>query len=107
MGHGAHAEMLEWYRRLIALRRQESALTRGELRDVRVRFDEGQKWLWMGRGPIEVVFNAGRSEITLPIDRSYETVLASSPEIVCKGEDLRLPAGSVVVLRDPDGRLAS
>jgi maltooligosyltrehalose trehalohydrolase len=107
VGHGAHAEMLEWYRRLIALRRQESALTRGDLQDVRVRFDEAQKWLWMGRGPIEVVFNAGRSEITLPIARSYEMVLASSPEIVCKGEDLRLPAGSVVVLRDPEARFAS
>jgi maltooligosyltrehalose trehalohydrolase len=107
VGHGAHAEMLEWYRRLIALRRQESALTRGDLRDVRVRFDEAQKWLWMGRGPIEVVFNAGTSEITLPIARTYETVLASSPEIVCKGEDLRLPAGSVVILRDPEARFAS
>jgi maltooligosyltrehalose trehalohydrolase len=105
--HGTHAEMLEWYRRLIALRRQESALTRGDLRDVRVRFDERQKWLWMGRGPIEVIFNAGTSEITLPIARSYETVLASSPEIVCGEEALRLPAGSVVILRDLDARVAS
>jgi hypothetical protein len=61
----------------------------------------------MGRGPIEVVFNAGTSEITLPIARTYETVLASSPEIVCKGEELRLPAGSVVILRDPEARFAS
>lgn len=107
VGQGAHAEMLEWYRQLIALRRQESALTRGDLRDVQVRFDEAQKWLWMGRGPIEVVFNAGTSKITLPVARTYETVLASSPEIVCKGEVLRLPAGSVVVLRNPEARFAS
>ena len=29
-GQGVHAEMLEWYRRLIALRREESALTCGD-----------------------------------------------------------------------------
>jgi maltooligosyltrehalose trehalohydrolase len=95
--------MLDWYRRLIALRRQECALTRTELRDVGVRFDEAQKWLWMARGPVEVVFNAGTSEITFPVVHSYETVLASSPEIVCGADHLRLPSRSVAVLCNRGG----
>jgi maltooligosyltrehalose trehalohydrolase len=99
LGEGSHAEMLDWYRRLIALRRQESALTRGELRDVGVRFDEAQKWLRMTRGPIEVVFNAGRSEITLPVSDGYEPLLASTPAIACERDHLRLRPGSVIVLR--------
>jgi maltooligosyltrehalose trehalohydrolase len=98
-----HAEMLDWYRRLITLRRQECALTRTELRDVGVRFDEAQKWLWMTRGPVEVVFNAGTSTVTLPVEHSYETVLASSPEIVCGADHLRLPSGSVAVLCNSGG----
>jgi maltooligosyltrehalose trehalohydrolase len=97
-----HAEMLDWYCRLIALRRQECALTRTELGNVGVRFDESQKWLWMTRGPVEVVFNAGTSQVTMPIRHSYETMLASSREIVCGADHLRLPAGSVAVLRNRD-----
>jgi maltooligosyltrehalose trehalohydrolase len=94
--------MLDWYGRLIALRRQECALTRTELGDVGVRFDESQKWLWMTRGPVEVVFNAGTSEITFPVVHSYETLLASSPETVCGADQLSLPSGSVAVLRNRD-----
>jgi maltooligosyltrehalose trehalohydrolase len=103
---GIHAEMLEWHRRLIALRREEIALTRSELRQVQVEFDEGQKWLRMKHGPIEVAFNGGASGVKLPVqDRQedrYEVVLASTPEVVCKGGDLWLPAGSLAVMRDAD-----
>jgi maltooligosyltrehalose trehalohydrolase len=92
--------MQEWYRRLIALRRAEIALTRAELRRVEVEFDDGEKWLRMRHGPIEVAFNAGTSEVRLPIGDGYEMVLASTPEVACVGSDLRLPAGSVAVMRD-------
>ena len=46
LGEGVHAEMLEWHRRLIALRHDEIALNRdgfrSELRQVKVEFDEGR-----------------------------------------------------------------
>jgi maltooligosyltrehalose trehalohydrolase len=99
---GVHAEMLAWYRRLIRLRRDESALTCGDLAEVRVRFDEKQKWIWMTRGPIEVVFNAGTSEIKLPVTHRYRALLASVPGVVCEEDCLLLPSGSVAVLRDLD-----
>jgi maltooligosyltrehalose trehalohydrolase len=102
LGEGVHAEMLEWHRRLIALRREEIALTCGELRQVQVDYDETRKWLWMKRGAIEVVFNAGKSEVRLPATRRYETILVSTPEVVCEAGHVRLPAGSVGVLRDLD-----
>lgn len=99
---GVHAEMLEWYRRLIALRREEIALTRSELREVEVEFDEEKKWLRMKHGSIEVAFNAGRSGVKLPNRGRYEMVLASTPEVVCVGSDVGLPPGSVAVTRDLD-----
>jgi maltooligosyltrehalose trehalohydrolase len=105
MGQGNHAEMLEWYRRLIALRREESALTQTELRRVQVSFDEAQKWLRMKRDAIELVFNAGASEVKLPIAPGCEIVLASAPEIVCDAHHLLVPAGSVAILRDIDATL--
>jgi maltooligosyltrehalose trehalohydrolase len=94
--------MLEWYRRLIALRRTEIALTRTELRQVQVEFDEGKKWLRMKHGPVEVAFNAGTSEVRLPVGDSYKMVLASTPQVVREGSDLRLPPGSVAVMRGLD-----
>jgi maltooligosyltrehalose trehalohydrolase len=104
---GMHAEMLDWYCRLIALRHEESALTCGDLRRVQVRFDEKQKWMSMTRGPIAIIFNAGTSEIRLPLLHRYETVLASVPEVACEADYLRLPAGSVAVLRDLDAPMIS
>jgi len=100
LSKGSHAEMLDWYRQLIALRHEESVLTRIDLRDVEVRFDQEQQWFWMTRGPIDIAFNAGRSEVTLAVARSYSIVLASCPEIKCGADHLRLPARSVAVLRD-------
>jgi hypothetical protein len=72
------------------------------LADVRVSFDEKQKWLWMTRGPIEVVFNAAGFEIKLPVSHRYEALLVSMPEIVCGEDGLLLSAGSVAVLRNLD-----
>jgi maltooligosyltrehalose trehalohydrolase len=101
-GEGIHAEVLDWHRRLIRLRREEIALTSGELADVRVSFDEREKWLWMTRGPIHVIFNAGASEVRLPVVQRYEALLVSNVEVACEAEYLDLPAGGVAVLRDLD-----
>jgi maltooligosyltrehalose trehalohydrolase len=100
VGEGEHAEMLDWYRRLIALRHQESALTNAKLERLTVTFDEAQKWLWMSRGPIEVVFNAGKEYLRLPVVHRYEVLLVSAPGVACDTERLCLPEGSVAVLRD-------
>jgi maltooligosyltrehalose trehalohydrolase len=104
VGEGVHAEMLDWYRRLIALRHADIALSqsalRSELRRVTVEFDEGQKWLRMKHGSIEVAFNAGRSEVRLPVKYDYEAALASTPDVAWVGSEFRLPAGSVAVMRD-------
>ena len=98
---GEHAEMLEWYRRLIALRHGESALTCGLLERVAVRFDEAQRWLAMARGPIIVACNLGTSSVHLPFVPKADVLLASSADVVSEDDGLRLPAESVVVLKTP------
>ena len=99
MHEGLHAETLNWYRRLITLRREEITLTSPELCTVKVSFNEEQKWLWMTRGPIKVVLNASDVEVVLPASHPYDMVLASSPEVVLESQQVRLPATSVAVLR--------
>lgn len=46
-----HASLLEWHRRLVALRRRLPALSDGRLDRVRVRFDEAAGWFVLERGP--------------------------------------------------------
>lgn len=98
-GEGAHAEMLEWHRSLISLRRHEISLTSRELRNVEVSFDEEKKWLRMRRGAIEVMFNAGAAAVMLPVTDPYDAVLVSTTGVTCETSGVRLPEGAVAVLR--------
>ena len=79
-------------------------MTCGKLERVQVTFDEAQKWLWMSRGPIEVVFNAGKEYLRLPVVHGYEVLLASAPGVGCDADHVCLPGGSVAVLRDLNSR---
>src|SRR6266702_1329488 len=47
---GRHAEMLDWVRRLIHLRRSSPSLNDGDSGHVKVEFDQGKRWLTMERG---------------------------------------------------------
>ncbi|MBU6424485.1 MAG: DUF3459 domain-containing protein, partial [Chloroflexi bacterium] len=94
-----HASMLEWYRRLIALRRAVPELRDGRRDLTCVDFDEEQRWLAMRRGPITLAFS---------LDRAIEVPLASDAgELALVGEGgaertergIRLPPGGVAVLR--------
>ncbi|WP_354639503.1 malto-oligosyltrehalose trehalohydrolase [Kitasatospora camelliae] len=67
-----HAELLDWYRRLIRLRRDRPELTDPDLRAVRVAYDERQEWLVVHRGPYRVIVHLGRGEPrAVPLDRPY------------------------------------
>ena len=53
--------MLEWYRKLIQLRRSTPSLNDGEPGNTKVAFSEEQKWLCMTRGSIVVACNLASS----------------------------------------------
>lgn len=94
----AHAEMLEWYRKLIALRRATPDLNDGSLENVDVRFDEGEKWLTMRRGAILVAVNVAAKAVELPVPEGAELLLKSEEEVAVVGEGLRLLPDSVAIL---------
>jgi len=94
-----HSEMLEWYRRLIALRRTTPCLNDGEPRHTKVLFDESAKWLSMMRGDITVHCNLGGSERRFQVASGSEIVLSSHPAIVIEGDELVLPSDTVVVTK--------
>jgi len=99
-----HADILEWHRALIALRRALPDLTDGRLDLVECRFDDAAGWLVMQRGSVAVVCNFSGDEITIPLvevtagdDDGWTILLASSGGDLV-GAVLTLPAESAAVL---------
>ena len=93
-----HAEMLEWYRALIGLRRNTPCLNDGTPGNTRVTFDEQANWLRMDRGNVAVICNLGE-EFRFPAPHGARVLLASreAPE-----SPLTLTRDSVVILKMPD-----
>jgi maltooligosyltrehalose trehalohydrolase len=94
-----HAELLEWYRRLIALRRQRPELTDPRLDTVEVAHDEEARWLVVTRGGLRVAVNLAADRQALPLDGSPVGVLASSmPGFVYRDGSIELDARSLAVV---------
>jgi len=98
----AHAGMLDWYRRLIRLRRSEPDLTDGALGRVHVDLP-GPDVLVMTRGRITVALNIGAGATLVPTAPGRELVLASGADTQVEDGGLILPPDSVAVLRSPLG----
>jgi maltooligosyltrehalose trehalohydrolase len=101
MNTGDHAEMLRWYRALIALRRSTPCLNDGEPGHTHVEGDEEQKWLSMRRGRILVVCHLGAEERAFNVPAGSEIVLASREEVRMHNEGLSLPPDTVAIIRAP------
>jgi maltooligosyltrehalose trehalohydrolase len=93
-----HAEMLTWYRSLIALRRATRSLTDGRLDTLRVEFDEARTTLIMSRGQIVLAANLG-GETELQLDESLRLMLRSDDASLLSEGRLYLPPDSVAILR--------
>ncbi|MGI8695589.1 MAG: DUF3459 domain-containing protein, partial [Mycobacteriales bacterium] len=94
-----HAEVLDFYRRLIALRRARAELTDPHLSRVEVRYDEQDRWLVVRRGSLAVVVNLAADRQTVPINgRPQEMLLASERGFVYREGEVDLDGESVVVL---------
>ena len=62
-----HAELLDWHRRLIRLRRKIPAFSDGRLERVRVSFDEKARWIVMTRGRAAVACNLAGGAQCMPL----------------------------------------
>ena len=95
-----HAEILEWHRRLIRLRRSMPELSDGRLERVRVCFDEQAHWLVVYRGTVAVACNlADRNQAVPLMDATCRKILlASDPAIGLRSDGIDLPAESIAIL---------
>jgi maltooligosyltrehalose trehalohydrolase len=94
---GEHAELLEWHRRLIALRRSTPDLLDGALDRVQAHADDKARTLVIERGVITLVCNLGHADASIEV-RPGSLTLASEPAVALDGRTLSLPPDSVAVL---------
>ena len=94
-----HADVLDWYRRLIGLRRARPELTDPRLDLVEVAYDEAARWLVVHRGALRVAVNLGDTRQELPLEGTPVGVLLSSvPGFVYRDGVIELePASAAIV----------
>jgi len=98
---GEHAEMLQWYRDLIALRRTEPDLRDPRRERLRLDFDEQGRWLRLRRGAVLMLINLSEREEVYGLGGfAYRLVLASSPAVSLQADAVYLPADGVAILKD-------
>jgi maltooligosyltrehalose trehalohydrolase len=94
-----HAELLDWYRGLLALRRSEPALTDGRCDLVEVVHDE-RGWFRFRRGPITVVANATGGAQTVSAESPGTAVLVwPRDQVVVGGATVRFEGDGVAIVR--------
>ena len=113
--HGEHADLLDWHRRLIELRRANPELGNGRLDAIDVAFDEDARWLRMRRGSIVVAVNLadeprrltlrmsalvqGADPADQPTAESNARILLSSADVLLDNGAIELPPRSVAILQ--------
>jgi len=94
-----HAEILAWYRKLIALRNAHPDLTNGSLEEIQVEYSEEEKWLVLRRGSIEVSANLGIHPLKRHLSPRASMLLASDNEIKLEQSSLIVPQDTVAILK--------
>ena len=98
----AHAEMLDWYRQLIQLRRTTPSLNSGEPGNTKVAYSEEQRWLRVTRGRTVIASSLASSAVSVPLEHEASLVLSSQPSVIVESGGITLPPDSIAVLQIPE-----
>lgn len=91
-----HAGMLDWYRRLIALRHRSPDLRSAGAGDTTARIDVDGRCLHVRRGDTEIVVNIGDTTVTVQM-RASVLVLANDAGARLEAGRLHLPSWSIAI----------
>jgi maltooligosyltrehalose trehalohydrolase len=99
VGLPQHADLLAWYRELIALRRSRPELADPWLTRTQVSYDEDARWLVAARGELLIVASLGSVPLRVSLPAAPAAVLAASaPGVVTAASSVTMPATSFAVL---------
>jgi maltooligosyltrehalose trehalohydrolase len=95
-----HDELLDWHRKLIALRRTEPALRDPRLDEVGVDMDAAAGWVVVRRRGLHIVVNLADATRTVSLSAPIVEVVLASAEVNMDGDtSLSLPSDSVAIVR--------
>ena len=98
-----HADLLDWYRRLIAIRRQ-LPLRDGKYRECRTQFDVDASWFVLGRGSVTLLCNLAAVEQRVPCAGTRrELLLASAEGVTLSDGFINLPPESAALVQIHEG----
>ncbi|SJM51851.1 malto-oligosyltrehalose trehalohydrolase [Gulosibacter sp. 10] len=98
-GRDGHAELLDVYRRLLALRRQRPELTDPWLHEVAASADPERRVLVVSRGALRIVLNLSAEEHEVPLpEAGLEPLFATDGAVSVRDEAVRLPGCSAAIL---------
>jgi maltooligosyltrehalose trehalohydrolase len=98
VNEGEHAQMLDWYRQLIRLRRTTPSLNNGEPGQTHVFYSEQEKCLSMERGAVTVSCNLGDAVRRLRVPDDGQVVLSSREATPLKDGTAMLPPDTVMIV---------
>ena len=94
-----HRELLDWHRRLIALRRAHPELSDPRLAEVHTAYDDEAGWLVLYRGRIAVACNLADKRLGVPLAGHPDGVLLSSAGgFVFRPHEIELEPDSVAIV---------
>jgi maltooligosyltrehalose trehalohydrolase len=94
-----HAELLDWHRQLIALRRSEPALRDPRLDEVVVDANPAQRWVVVRRRGLHVVANLATTARRIAAGAPVTSVLLASEDVTVEADSVTMPATSVALVR--------
>jgi maltooligosyltrehalose trehalohydrolase len=94
---GGHEEMLEWYRKLIRLRRNSPSLKDGRPGQTKVSFNEEHRWLVMMRGAVAVMCNLGAGTVEFDHPKELRLVMASRGDVEAVESGVVLPPDALAI----------
>jgi maltooligosyltrehalose trehalohydrolase len=96
---GEPAAVLDYYRKLIALRRTRPELTDPWLEQVGVAYDEDARWLVVRRGALRIAANLSAERQSIPLHGTPKAMLlASAAGFVYRDGEIELDGESVAIL---------
>ncbi len=93
-----HAEILTWYRQLIALRRADPAISDPRLDHHEVTWDEAARWLQVRRGRYLICASLASAPLAIRLPGRSRMVLASDSSIRLADGELVLPPDTLAIL---------
>jgi len=96
-----HHSMLEWYRKLIHLRRKTLSLNLGDPERMDVCYNEEGKWIRLDRGEIRTVLNFSELQTAFEMPTGADLLLSSAAAPERENGKVLVPAISMAIYRLP------